>query len=447
MLVNSGWTTSPALLPGLPVELWEVIIEFSFDIPEYFGDDCQPKDLPYFLDHRRVISPSSWKLDPYRRLEQHRFRLRLVSRTWNNIVELNSKQWRRSLDSKNLSRYQRVDITLPKNPKTRRPAYNEGLSFSSTPTLKILAIKELSSRINVVEQRISTLCHNPTEFLGNVKSLAYLASEARLSPSTISKLLSSFTSITVLILNSHRVEGALSLPQMHTLELSAEVYDLHDWKCPRLQHLSLLRRSNDDLLDEIIPNQFNSLRALMVLPLTAQLDTEFWMNYPKLQLFGCSDMMLVNRPPSDHPLKHIYINDNVYQMSPEQLSSILDCLGGGDRTLYITPPNFSRDGQRKWNQWCQFYERCQINGIAWRSILPNDDPDVAWLPLIRIGWVDRLERIAVSWTLEINISASLAIICCVKDAAVVFRDLRLLFSAFVIYGLVHFTCSDILVSI
>ncbi|KAG8774555.1 hypothetical protein FRC15_001197 [Serendipita sp. 397] len=457
---NLGWTTSPTPPLTLPTEIWEKIIEFALDIPEYFGSNCQPKDLPYFLHLHRMLIRHSWKLDPYRRLEQPMHQLRLVSRMWNNITNRHSKQWRRFLDNQRFLHSQRVDIILPSDLESASVIRSYGdrklCALPPPPMLTILCIRDQSTRAEVVEQRISTLTKNPVGFLKCVESLAYQVSKVRLSPTAISKLSSSFASLTVLILESRRIEGIVLFPHLHTLEISTKSCNLDGWRCPNLRHFSFYSWSNNDPLiegctDGIIPIQFDHLQALVVIPLRAQLNTEFWLRYPQLQLFGCSDMTLVDRPPSNHQLKHIYIYNNVYKLSVERLSTIIDSLRGGSRTLYINATQWPTGvEQRVWDQWQHFYEKCRADGIAWRSISPIVEPEYVQLPFMREGWAGQLERIMVNWVLEINLSVSLVIVYCVSYDTTVVRgpqELALVVSAFVIYGVLHLTCPDLFISV
>ncbi|KAG8830592.1 hypothetical protein FRC18_007866 [Serendipita sp. 400] len=414
----------PSSLPTLPVELWVIIIEIVIDAPEYFATNCHPQDLPrylYFYHMRIHRYIPTW--DPYQRSEQLRKQLRLVSRTWKKILEQNSDRWSRlRLRDRDIHpQTQRIDMILPSNSKSgsfwvERDRDSRILPFSNSSSSKvtILAITDPSTVPQMVEEMTPTFCEILPGVSERIKSLSYSAGRVQLTPKAISRLSSSFTSLGTLVLECHRVEGTVLLPHLHTLGLVTGSCNLDGWQCPSLRQLSLYSTSSGGPLtgghvDGVMPLQFGDLQALIIMPFTALLDADFWTRYPKLQLFGCGYMRLVDQPPSDHPLKHIYVGRKAYTSDPELLSTIFRHLQGRNRTLYIDPPT-SVLSHKYWHSWLQFYEDCQVSGIAWRSINQIIDPKFAWAPFIREGWVSWLERVLVGWIPEINIAFSLAVV-------------------------------------
>ncbi|KAG8812408.1 hypothetical protein FRC17_002038 [Serendipita sp. 399] len=49
MGLSITFPTRSLALPALPIEIWEKIIDYALEVPEYFGTNCEAGDLPDFL--------------------------------------------------------------------------------------------------------------------------------------------------------------------------------------------------------------------------------------------------------------------------------------------------------------------------------------------------------------------------------------------------------------
>ncbi|KAG8814499.1 hypothetical protein FRC17_001102 [Serendipita sp. 399] len=447
--------------PTLPIEIWEIIIEFAIDVPEYFGTDCRAEDFPHFIAYHRIHDVNISPQDPYRRSEAVVIRLRLVSRTWNQVLKRHSKRWQFPSDRKRplYPRTRRIDIALPSESHIVKShgadSELESLGFSSLPNISILAILDYAVQPSTVESRIDELCQSRPEFLANVKSLAYATPGTQIPPNALSRLSTSFTSLGSLILEGHSVGGNLFLPQLHTLALTTQVTILAGWQCPNLRNFSLSAKSSAPDLSIVVPSHFNNgLQALIVQPWRVELDSSFWARYPNLQLIGCSMILVEDGPPPSHPLRHIYIGKPAYHMSPRQLSSLFGRMvreGRARRTLYLHPPKPRAVSHENWPEWFRFYEECRASGIVWRPISPAVDPDTAWAPLMKNDWLMDLEISCVEWALELAISFSLAIVYYVIPTVTLgpikelwrLWEIALVVSAFFIYWFAVHASSDI----
>ncbi|KAG8810182.1 hypothetical protein FRC17_003060 [Serendipita sp. 399] len=381
---------------------------------------------------------------------------RLVSKTWNHIVERQLSRWQFPLGPRaQLPRQtQRVDITLPipntrhaEGSKLRKDVVWKYMVNSSLPRLAVLAIEDPFPQAAAVEKRLFTLWESQNKHWVNVSILALSASSISIDSNTVSKLSASFSSLGTLILKCRKIEGAVVFPHLHTLDIDADICNLNRWQCPNLRHFKFhSQRRYEYQINGSSLMRVDRLEALIVVPSALELNSHFWSTHPKLQLLGCTDVWLVDDPPSDYPLRHLYVAGDYYSVSPEQISRTFNSLGKGSRTFYICPPDI-HTVREYWDQWCEFYNSSTREGIIWRGISHPVDPEV-WMPLRRedkIGWA---ECMATNWAVELNLSFSLALSLYVRDLTPLAEEeiwnLVLVASALIIHMLVYYSSSDIL---
>ncbi|KAG8830467.1 hypothetical protein FRC17_004839 [Serendipita sp. 399] len=452
---------------SLPIEVWEIIIEFAIDIPECFGTDCRPEDLPHFISDHCIKDIPGSTLDPYQHSRAIIAQLRLISRTWNQILEQKSRRWQSPFDRRRPLHplVRRVDIALRSEARSKEAfgfdREQELLALSSPhfcpPNLSVLVILDSSPQPAAVENRINALCQNQPRFLETVKSLSYATLNTGISPTALSRLSTSFASLTSFILNAQSIEGKLFLPQLYTLAIVTESSNLSGWQCPNLRHFSFSsKRSIRTHIDAVVPLQFSGLQALIVQPLSVELNSHFWSRHPHLQLFGCSMMTMTDIPLRYHPLKHIYISKVPYSWSPQPLSAIFGQIGGkaSGRIFYVDPPKPADSRNRYWGEWRDLYAMCQSAGITWRPISQVVDPEAAWAPLTKDDQMGKLELFCVRWSVEFILSLSLAITYRIFPTVVLdpieeswrFWEFALVTSAFPIYRVILHISSDIPIS-
>ncbi|KAG8748985.1 hypothetical protein FRC14_001779, partial [Serendipita sp. 396] len=407
ILVGLGIVQSSAPpLPPLPLELWEKIIDFALEVPEYFGSDCRPGELPEFLAHRRLRVGPLPPWDPYRQSVQLRCRLRLVSRTWNIVVGRQASHWY------TLSNYLN-DIpkaSLLKNPrrvdfyphhdgdyhlyKSKDPFGSQSPMQSSWIRPAVVAVKAGPYELFFEQSEMLFMFQRSLGTWGQVESLAYQSQS--LVVGMVPRISAVFSSLGTLILEgtATSLNKDVVFSHLHTLELTTRLSDLADWSCPQLRHLSL--RSGDFpaeyratmVTDVIVPLHFNNLEGLMLHLQTVVMDSVFWTRFPKLQLLGCANFTLIDPPPPNHPIQYLYIGkDDIYLYSPERLSHLLGLLRGergakNRRILYICPPSLSARSSPHIDSWRRFYAESRREGVKWKPIRHRVDPEYTWVPLL-----------------------------------------------------------------
>ncbi|KAG8814500.1 hypothetical protein FRC17_001103 [Serendipita sp. 399] len=417
-----------AACPPLPVELWQKIIAYAVDAPEYFTTSCEADTLPEFLAYHRIRPCQMPSWHPYSQSLRLRSQLRLVSHTWARIVsDCAAPPWHSGpleldiISQPSFTGYHRVD--LYKEYDASRLRYQSGTEGSSLMKLRpspllVLAISEGYTPFQEQDRMLRLFQGSPDPW-ASVKSLAYHSPSP--SHSLILRLATIFTSLSTLILESTDIHGngEVSLPHLHTLELDFDNCNYTDWSLPQLRHLIITnRRSSGEyranaMPDLIVPPQFENLEALVLNRETVVIDSALWSRFPKLCLLGCADLVLSDGPPPDHPIRHLYLNRvGVYSLPPERFARLLRFFGGNQqekKMLFICLPTPYVRQYPHWEQWAQFHIESQREGVEWRPISPSMDPDSAWAPLVPENATDVGEKMAVDWALELFFAVAIGI--------------------------------------
>ncbi|KAG8830899.1 hypothetical protein FRC17_004114 [Serendipita sp. 399] len=410
-----------------PVEIWEKIIDYALDVPEYFGTSCDAKDLPEFLSYHRARTRPLPSWDPYNQALRFRCRMRLVSRAWASIVNKSTTPaWYTGLydfsifSQSPFAGFHRLDMCDTYD-------QHEDQFVTGVPSLKlkssslsILAVDEEFPSLREELNDLFALLQSSQCTWNTVESFAYTC--PALYPALLSRISTAFASLGTLILFNSTLYGDvdLVLPHLHTLELACYDCNLEEWSLPKLRHLSIinfsaLRKHHANMTQgAIVPFQFRNLEALILGAETLVIDSVLWSKFPKLRLLGCADLVLVDGPPADHPIRHLYITGmgmDLYSQSPVQFWRLLGLLGGAQkerRTLFIVPPTLLVRQSPHWKEWSRFHVESQREGVKWKPSPPSVDPDYVWSPLVPESTADIGEKLLIEWALELYFAVAIA---------------------------------------
>ncbi|KAG8828954.1 hypothetical protein FRC17_007273 [Serendipita sp. 399] len=153
-------------------------------------------------------------------------------------------------------------------------------------------------------------------------------------------------------------------------------------------------------------DRLNDLEALILKDKILHVNHTFWSKFAKLQLLGCKALRFQHQdlqlPPDDHPLRHLYIEeDEVYIGPPDLFEHILNRFPEANeetktKTLYLPPPNHLFRASAYRDQWSQFYVASQQQGVTWKIIQPNVELEDVWALLFPEGAIGLFERVVIT---------------------------------------------------
>ncbi|KAG8804447.1 hypothetical protein FRC17_005960, partial [Serendipita sp. 399] len=335
-LVANGLIATPVRPAPLPTEIWEIILAYALDVPEYFETICEAENLPNFLAYHRMRSRSLPSWDPLHQSVLVRRQLRLVSKAWRSIVGKHAPLWYTgtlnvdSMSNSSFEVYRRVDLYDKHNIEfINYKQLNLPLMEPKLSPMTVLAIQESTYPMVSTQNQMFALFQSTPHVWGGIESLAFHSPAAL--PNCVSRISSTFQLLGSLILDSTRIiEANVILPNLHTLKLEFDSCTLQGWWLPKLRHLSLTnRRSSNEYranltMDSVVPLHWDKLEGLMLNRETVILDSVFWARFPLLRLLGCVNVDVADGPPVEHPIRHLYISSvYIYSTAPERFESLL----------------------------------------------------------------------------------------------------------------------------
>ncbi|KAG8814879.1 hypothetical protein FRC18_001749 [Serendipita sp. 400] len=361
----------------LPIELWELILNFVIYCPYVFDTTCEPHTFLQFVNSRKF----RWFLDyRYKKSERVRRNMRLVCRLWRDLVDRHPARWlcgEGLIGTIPTRGVERIDFRTPTPPSVSilSPYGAPSLQQSLARVLAVNAGAGTRSKLSV----LSIYCTNPDQYHGldkvlfaHARELPAVRSFAFDTPSTVlhttllANLRRSFTSLTCLFISAQRIQGSLRLEGIEILMVKAASADLDEWYFPSLRQLSLEigPPGRTAYRSSLVPGPVQNLRSLLF-PTgdsSFKVTNEFWKEHPALEFLGVSAdaLNIIDPPPTSHPLAHLFLSHPSGIVLDDGYGSHSNLQAYADRIVKIPnlqtvmlsyfkyPPHGNRTASRGW---------------------------------------------------------------------------------------------------
>jgi hypothetical protein len=302
-----------AKLAKLPIEIWENILEHVIHVPFIFDASCEAKNFHRFLALQEAADEKSIEL--YWAAEVERAKLRLVCRTWKDLLDRHSLRWiHRDFQAEAIGPgTQRLDFNTLEYIKDitdgikTHPQLLSSCQFETN--LSVICIKDQANKASILFENARKLPH--------VRSINYINDLGLrildLPRSFVDGLQESFAQLTSLAITGGDVEGPLVLPNLEVLSINVTEFPVEQWWFPSLQHYHLGWRYTmvENFSTSWVPGPSTRLLSLYLRgpDKTIEADEQFWEDFPSLQFLGMplANLNLDVDLPSMHPLSTLFL--------------------------------------------------------------------------------------------------------------------------------------------
>jgi hypothetical protein len=314
------------ILPYLPPEIWEKILDFTLHVPFVLDTSYDAANFHHFISSQ-PFRPEAY-IPLYRQSETRRKVLRLVCKTWKELLDRRPRRWLYDADAlgERINGVERVDLQLTAHfVDTHWPKKSPQGIFSPLETPEMFSVTKISIHDMTYQSDDSrtVMLHLFSQIsrLHNLQALSYVNHFRKLN-FTLSELQTHFSSLTCLYIEAMELRGSLQLERLEVLYLDVFTYDVGTWSLPNLRHLAVKRRGKSLLFPHgpvnkrdnnekspISPSSLHGLRSLLLCDtsVTPMIDGHFWAAYPQLECIGgfFANFTIVDAPPPNHPLYQV----------------------------------------------------------------------------------------------------------------------------------------------
>lgn len=221
-------------------------------------------------------------------------------------------------------------------------------------------------------------CHiffRHADHFSSLRSFAYSGSYSLYSMPAFEGMVSSFKSITMLILSNLLIMGPLTLPAVEILYLDCRVVDLSEWWFPRLRHVCFGMTTFEDKTysEALIPGPIFNIHSLLLPDYHPDLEVDemFWNDHPSLQFLGISidRFRISDNAPYSHPLRYLHFiesNSALFKVSIQRFNNIVDRIP--NLQVITMPVNEDPYEDIYSPNWMELFMEHKRRGIVWRNL-------------------------------------------------------------------------------
>ena len=398
--------------PSLPVEVWDMIIDYVLDVPFVLDLDCDPIHFDTFLSYLDTHKA-------YKRIEAYGARktLMLVCRSWaigvRRMPLLQAARFQTDDPIAIPKGIHRLDLSHPR-PKSNEPWFQttqDGSIIPGSHNLRILIVAEASIASDDYLPDELTLIPLRTLAIGRLYHLS----------GRFTSVLKKLSDLRTLVIRTKTVCETLELPRLEILSLTTnyeyaysfttpQPLDISKWSLSSLRQLHLNSFGSSPIEyhpTTSLPCDSRQLVSLIVgWGCAVQVNRDFWEEHPSLIFLKVTRFGRLE-PPRSHPLEHLVITK---ELSALELKHLIEDFKSFPR-LRILSLNNTRPSFR-------LVAVCRSRSISLRCGLPMDfgafQLVVAWLHTGALGKLIFGSPIllfshAIAWQLDPRVNASMAL--------------------------------------